>query len=552
MALPLLRSSRFITTLVAAALFLGPTSATGQSSAYVPSGDPAYRDLDALVAAGLVRNDIFGTRPYTEATFARAVAQAKTRLSPGSSNSDAGKAAASPASAKRRILEAVARLQSRFPGDSGRVIRGARMDVASADSPVRAVQSRSWFDKIDADVAPLTQRNGGREIPDGSSIAGEAWGDIRLGEHFVAALQPRIWLASPRDGGSSAGAEIVTGYARGLFGNLAIDVGRNSLSRGASREMNPLLSANARGLDMIRVSTDRPTRLPWFFRHLGPAVLGGSLATLGDNRDNPGGILVQWDASVRPASNLELGLTLVGQQAGEGAPSATVGQRILEGLFIARRALPLTHFLWADPLIGDKFFGADARLTLPGIGMDAYVAFGTSDDDDLFVARPTKSLWNEAAWLGGLRWHALGDEGRLDLWGEAAHNGVHVFTHAVFSSGLTLDRRVLGSPLGPLAAALQGGADWTATAGRLSVAGAWERYSGDLFAADTGAYGYIRIADGPDEVRLRATVDWVREPKRSGRVGTSVRAGYERVTRFNFTTVSRTNFMVQAGARWVW
>jgi hypothetical protein len=245
----------------------------------------------------------------------------------------------------------------------------------------------------------------------------------------------------------------------------------------------------------------------------------------------------------------------VNQQGGKGSPRATFRQRLQDALFVARRALPLTHFLWTDPQISDKWFGADARLTFPGTGVDAYVEFGTTDDADLFIARPGKSLKHEAAWLGGLKWHGVGDDGRLDLWAEVAHNGVDAYLHGQFSSGLTLDRRVLGSPLGPLATAYRGGADWTGPAGRLSVVGAWERYFGDEygFSREHAWEGwYMRIADNPDEIRVRATVDWRRESTRSRRLMSSVRTGYEHVTRFNFTDRARSNFLLQAGATWMW
>jgi hypothetical protein len=62
------------------------------------------------------------------------------------------------------------------------------------------------------------------------------------------------------------------------------------------------------------------------------------------------------------------------------------------------------------------------------------------------------------------------------------------------------------------------------------VTGVWERYRGDTYVVvhDPDWRG-VRTADNPDEVRVRATLDWVREPAVTG-LSTSMRMRYEHVT----------------------
>ena len=457
---------------------------------------------------------------------------------------------------KPRVLEALDRLQTRFVDNVGAGTRGVRADVSLVDSPVRAVKSNTGFDGIDADLAPLVQRNNGRTIRDGSTVAGEAWGDFRLGKRIVLGMAPRVWVAAPRNSGSELRAELVTGYARVVLRNLAVDVGRNALTRGAAPELSPSLSMNARGLDMIRFSTDRPTRLPWVFRYLGKTHFAGSLSTLGDNRDNPGGILIVWEGSVRPLANLELGVTLMDQQGGEGSPRGAFIERVQEALIVSQRVFWMTRFLWTDPGLGDHFVGFEARLTLPGSGAEAYLELGSTEDSGMFVTHRTSSLWDHAAWLAGLRWRGLGDDGRLDLWTEAAHNGPGPYSHVAITSGLTLDRRNLGSPLGPSAASFQGGATWNGTLVRLSVSGAWEYYSADQYImsgdTDFGGGVYVLASKHPGETRRRLTGEWVREPTRPGLPTANVRIGFEQVARFNFIEASRAHFLIQAGFAWSW
>ena len=64
-------------------------------------------------------------------------------------------------------------------------------------------------------------------------------------------------------------------------------------------------------------------------------------------------------------------------------------------------------------------------------------------------------------------------------------------------------------------------------------------------------YDWWRVADNPDETRLRLTTEWS-GPGPAEDLEATVRLGYEHVTRFNYTDSNRSNFFVQlmAGYRW--
>lgn len=251
---------------------------------------------------------------------------------------------------------------------------------------------------------------------------------------------------------------------------------------------------------------------------------------------------------MRPHRNLEIGLALVDHQGGEGSPPASWRERLQEAFFILNRR-PF-YFLPQVGEVTDKTAGLDVRLTVPSRGLDLYLEMVTTDDHDVF-RRAREALWNDAAWTAGLRMAGLGDQGRLDAWVEGSRIGVRPYTHHQFTSGLTLDGRVLGSPLGPLGAGVEAGVEWTGAKHRLSTRGAWERYQGDAYVDVTGGVvEFIRTEDNPDEVRIRASLDWTRQPAPSG-LRTTLRLGYERVTRFDFTETSRSNFLAQASVGYV-
>ncbi len=543
-----------------------PSRARAQASPWVSLDDPAYRELDVLVAKGMAGTLILGQRPHSRMAFARAVAEARARLG------------AAPGSAPRRIAEVVARLETRFAAELAVLGRGEAVggggareggggthryvalrevsaDATLADSPPRAI----WWQLtsgIDADVNPLLQRNQGRLLADGGTLGGEARLDAVLGSRVAASAAPRLWtehgVRAAEGSGSShatrADATLLTASVRALVGNLSVEGGRNALGRGHARGGSTALSSNPRGLDLIRLSMERPGLLPWIFRGLGPVAFSAALADMGRAQDTPGSKLLLLQGSARPAQGLEVGMILLNHQGGGVDPDATFGERILDALFILPRR-PFYVFEGTG-VKSDKAAGLDARLTLPGPGVELFVEMLTTDDHDVLKA-PKQALWHDAAWTAGGRMLGMGAQGRWDAWAEWTRVGLLPYTHHEFTSGLTLDRRVLGSPLGPLGTGIQAGVDRTGARGTLSLGAAWERYSGDTYRnPDDGESWRFRVADNPDEIRVRGTVAWEGHAARGFRTG--ARIGWERVTRFALDPASRSNVMAQVRLAYAW
>ncbi len=372
--------------------------------------------------------------------------------------------------------------------------------------------------------------------------------DVTLGRRVAGQLQPRAWALSTPGGGRAVDAALLGGYARTLLGNVSLEAGRAHARHGHARVYGVAFSDNARGLDMLRISIEEPRRLPWVLRVLGPTRFALWAADMGQDHDTPGSKLVVMEAALRPHPGLELGGALLNHQGGRNAPKATWSQRLRDLLFLERR--PLLPFA-PNGEFSDKVLAVDARLDLPGLGATVYVEGMTTDDHNLFL-NLRQGLWVNAAWTAGARITGLGRDRRTDLWGEASHAGVRTYTHHQFTSGMALDGRVLGSPAGPLTTAAQGGVTWNGPRETVALTGAWERYAGDRYALQDDQWAeWLRTTDNPDEIRLRATLDWERAPSVTG-LRTSVRLGYEHVSRFAFTDRSRSNFLAQVGVGWRW
>lgn len=527
------RELTLLSVFVACALTM-PHRGRAQATPYVPLESAHYADVDALAAVGLVKTVIAGQRPYSRLMFARLATEARSNLD-----------RRTDATPSRRFLEAVKRLEDAYSLEArvGATLRSVNSDATLASSPPRSVRSSYDTDdpngRIDALVNPLLQRNRGRRLADGGTLAAEAQLDLILGTRLAGQLRPRVWVS---DDGEGAQVTLVGGYLRGLLGNLSIEAGRNHSSHGHGSDAGSILSSNARGLDMIRFSLDRPARLPGFLRGLGPVLVSARLADLGGTSDTPHSKLVVFELSLRPHPNLELGTTLLNHQGGRGAPPATLLQR-LQDLF-------LIYPQGAE--ISDKVMGADLRWTLPALQAQVSVEVFTTDDHEFFKDA-SEALGSEAVWVIGAKRFGLGSAGRFDIWVEGKKAGVRPHTHHQFTSGLTLDGRVIGDPLGPLATALATGMDWRGPFTTVSISGVWERYSGDVYdeIRGDGRFAWDKIADLPDEVRKRVVGTWTSDTGERG-LTKAVRIGVEAVERFAFSNERRTNFLAQLllGYRW--
>ena len=529
-----------------------PAVLLAQASPYVPNLDPVYQDLDALVAEGLVRDIILGERPYSRVALARFAQEARRRID---TTGEAG--------IKPRFLEALERIERRFhrelaaladptatyPEIDPRVwIREGSVDATAADSPSREMPTRynRAVDLIDGDLNPLLQNNQGRVLGDSWAFGVEGLLELQLGSRLAVQARPRIWTDSGRRGQNARkDATLLEAYARTLVGPVSLELGRNHVAPGHGPEGGPILSHNARGLDMVRLSFERPLRLPGPFGALGLWHFSSLIADMGSNRDIPHSKLIVNRLGWRPNAHLEVGATTLSHQGGEGGPEAQQFSHRLKDAYL--------FFLSSRAQISDREFGADIRLTFPSIRSELYLNGFTTDDRGHFQ-QPAGGLWEDAVWVAGFRASGMGAQGRVALWGEVRHAGATPHTHHQFTSGLTLDRRVIGDFMGPLATGFQGGVDWRGQRDRVFGLAAWERYSGDdwlLERDDRQQADWLRLADNPDEIRLRTIVEWTRFPAVTG-FQTTVRLGYEHVTRFSFTEADRSNVLVQLRVGYVW
>ena len=531
---------RSLLAMIAVSLCCAP-GARAQATVYVPNLDRAYADIDALIAAGWIHDAISSQTPFSRLTAARLTVQARAR------------AGSSPAALPARFVESLRRLEIEFAPEirtlctdvgcarddlpAGLTLRAASADATYADSPTRAVPTSyddARYSYIDADLNPLLQKNQGRVLHDGGTIGGEAVVDVRASHWLVGQLHPRAWVGAPRAGSANVNLSAYDAYARALAGNIALELGRNHIALGYGPESGPLLSNNARGYDLVRLSLDHPVHFPV----LGRFTTSLMIADMGGNSDTPHSKLTLLDFAIRPIQYFEFGASLLNHQGGRNSPPATLTERVKDLLLINKY----------EPGISDKVFAARARITVPALRTQFSAQMATTDDHDWF-RQYYLALRDEATWIADLRVIGIGPDGRLDLWAEARRAGMRPSTHHQFTSGLTLDRRMIGDAIGPVGESVTGGVAWRGSRHTWGVSATAEQYGGaDVFG--DAPYFFLKI-DRADEVRVRMTADWSSDPL-PGRLTTSLHAGYEHVDHYDFHPVVRSNFMLQMKMEYKW
>ena len=554
------RAAAFPTLFLASSFLALACGVSAQATVNVPLDHPAYAELDVLRAAGLVAESSAGQQPYSRLEFARLTraALARADAQPGQDRRDSV--------LRSREREALSLLESRFseeieclrgvedpeasrvpvcdePGLTlrPRLLRG---DITRLSSPWRVVPTVYSLpsDNIDARLNPLVDEQLGRSVVDGWTTGIEAGFEARVGRYVTAYAHPRVSRLTPRGASSDTRVTWHQVYLRSVVGNLAVEIGRDHRFSGQGAAAGTIISLNPRGFDMILASNDRPFYLPWVLEALGPASMLVMAADLGSNRDIEDALLFLIRASIRPHPSFEIGFSNLNVQGGEGAPTGDFLDRVVDVL------VPGIQL----PQFSEKLVGVDARWTLPKPGVELYMEFTNTDPD---FRRFAQAVTNEAAWLVGASMPSFGPEGRWSFRTEWRRNGFRPYTHHQYTSGLTLDSLVLGSPMGPAASGVAGQVGWSGTTHRFMLDGAWERYSGDTYSnisdPETGRLSWVKTADNPDEIRYRLEATWTRQSTEK-RVRPSVRIGWESVDRFAFGDQGRTNWVAAVTLEYHW
>ncbi len=537
----LLRLSKVLLSLL---LFFYPVFLFAQVSVNVSTLDPVYRDIDKLVAHGLVTKIIVGQKPYSRKEIARITAQAlknTTRLEDRVNDpSLEEKEKQSIQSRLEYIHEILKRLKKDYEEElvqlgalegenykySWHLAEKANFNLTGSNSSPRLVSYNSWGG-INAVVNPLLQYQQGRRLIEGTNLSLQTSHWLRLTDYFAFYFQPRFQMAMALGDGQVNDNNV---YVMNLYGklnikNFEIQAGRDNLFWGQGLNSGLLLSNNPRGLDIVKISNDSPFIMPWIFKYLGPTKLSYFFSNLGPDQNFPYPYLLGYKFSIEPVSFFELGFGMLVEYGGQGAPSSSLSDRVLE-------AVPFGATIHTASISNsNKLGGIDFRFRIPPArNLELYGEFIYDDPAKFSNFDPINS--RDSSILGGIYLGRFTNSGKVDLRAEYHRTGRISYRHTQWISGITLNQFLLGDNLGP------------------GSQGFYLTSNIDVNRKNVLRFNEaIELRDDNDddtnnassENRYRTTIEWFYRFE-SFPLDVKLKAAYERVNNFNFTGSNRNNF----------
>lgn len=238
------------------------------TSVNVPVGDRSYELVEKLASAGLIRTPITGQRPWTRDYFADLIKEARSGrnilLDRLSVSGETSYKRYNRRLAEKRFMDSIIHL---LETDFAEELEGTDIAVhplislsgtyTYLNNPPLPVPS-NVYGNIDAAIHPLVASRQGSKYPEGSNIYLETQHSARVSGYFAAYFRPQFQLQFPSSGNDNGKIFIKELYAKTGINDLELEVGRDQLLFGQGLHGGLIFSDNARGQDMVKLSTARP------------------------------------------------------------------------------------------------------------------------------------------------------------------------------------------------------------------------------------------------------------------------------------------------------
>ena len=414
----------------------------------------------------------------------------------------------------------------------------AQFDYTLLDSPSRDVPFINGTGLIDASINPLVGNREGRYYIDGNTLGFETTHQAQLSNYFSLYARPRLELLAPNTGSSQFNVFPQQLYGKTACHNIELEVGRDSLVWGQGKSGGLLLSNNAPPLDMVKISTPSPFYLPWIFKYVGPTSFQLFFADLGPERDYPHAILSGYKITLKPVTFFEIGLNYTIMMGGRGANAPSFWEAIQE--FTGVLTAIQKNTAGADKPFTNRLFSLEGRWALPFFRNSIFYAEIGFDDTN----REIRTLFEDnAIYYAGVYIPRLNSNGTMDLRLEYKHIPAGAYRHGQYTSGYTLNRRLIGDEGGPDSETVLLEWRWdlqNQLTHRTSLS--YQQRDSDLFtglSSGVELIDFVKAQDNPAEHRwqLNEGVLWAFKP--NWRV--ELEAGYEYISGFNFNPGRNSN-----------
>ncbi len=401
-----------------------PALSSGAVSVNIPAGDSVVRDIERLEVKGLIKSGMLSTRPLSRYEAARLTVE---------SEGEYGVLRKKSPSQARDIIE---RLHREFRGE----IEGF------ADGTYLKPLERAYVSYLYGGKTPYFKsiNNSGDSYASGSNIRAGLQMSARLGDSLILSLNPEYRLDE-----RGSGDGIKTGYIAAEAGNFSLQVGKDSMWWGSGAHGGLIMTDNAKPLEMIKASAQRPFLLPWIFGRMGlfkPTVF---LARLEKERSHSNPNLLGMRLDFKPTDRFQIGFNRVFMFGGEGRRSLSASEWLK--VFIASDSSEHT----GSPIDGNQIASIDASYVyvndsryLPFSGVKLYTEWGAEDSSgDTKTPSGRANIYgayiDEPAWLGDV-------DLRVE-WANTARSaryGPQWYYHGTYYPGYTYKGAVIGHHMG--------------------------------------------------------------------------------------------------------
>lgn len=299
-------------TLFVALVLPGPALA----SVNLPLHHWAYEAIERLTAMGVIDRAMLGPKPYSRKEAAMYVARTVERIRANQLDVDSRERVAEPLLDRlmqefRPELTDLGTL-SRPKGETSSLVRYGGIARTEGDA----------FSVGGGQTVRFRENRGGEYYANGIQNQTDIRGWVEVGDWLAVQAQPKF-ISNHHVLGIGVTDNSQNFYMRefslkATYYNVALEAGRGTQWWGHGYHGSLLLTDHPFPLDMIKLGSDKPFRLPGFLEGLGDWKMSTFLAQLENNRDFPDVKLFGLRVSYMPADWLELGGTRLTMFGGKG------------------------------------------------------------------------------------------------------------------------------------------------------------------------------------------------------------------------------------------
>jgi len=378
----------------------------------------SYDAIDKLIGQGLINSAMMTSRPVSRLEMARHIAEATEK--------------AQQLNVKNEIiLSIIDRLKTEFKDE---LIAIDALDGSSVESFMKPIED-PYIKYVFADKRTGLENQRGDVFDRHSNYRLGFASRMKFFDTLAFYLHPEYTYSSSDPGD----IDLIEAYGKLSFGNLEVEVGKDSLWWGPGYHGSILMSNNTEPFKMIKISNPRPILLPWIFRRLGPFKAVWFLTELETGRTIPEAKLTGLRLNFKPNPAFEFGLSRAIMFGGSGRPR--VGLKDYFSMWRPGPEQPGTNQLAG--------FDASVLISLdgkiPAKSIKLYTEFIGEDEAGGLPAK-----WGR---LFGMQLNDIFRTGKTDLRIEYANNHVSgypnvFYVHSVYGSGYTYKGRIIGHHMG--------------------------------------------------------------------------------------------------------